>query len=114
MVIELLTDRTGDGPMALPGQTVTVSVKADLADGRELDLPSLSGEQRFILGAGSVIRGLEHALRGMRCGGSRAVRLPAALAFGAHGVAGVVPPGASLKLELRLLAADPTLPHPVG
>ena len=110
----VLTETVGTGAMALPGHTVTVDIKASLAGGQALSIPSLSGQQQFVLGSGTVIRGLEHALRGMHCGGYRRLELPPALAFGAQGVAGAVPPGASLNLELRLLTADPTPPLSVG
>ena len=104
----------GDGPEAWPGQTLQVELQAWRADGRALELPELNGEHALVLGGGAMIRGLDHALLGMRVGGTRRVELPPALAFGASGVAGSVPPGATLVLEIRLRAAAPTPPPRVG
>lgn len=104
----------GAGPAVLPGQTVRVSVDAALDGGRRLSLPDLTGEQTLVLGEGRVIRGLEHGLAGLRVGGHRRLTVPPALAFGAQGVPGSVPPGATLIVELRLLAVAPTPPPRVG
>lgn len=113
-VLILLDDQEGHGPAAWPGQTVTVSVAAWRSDGRSLELPGTVGERTLVLGEGAAIRGLEHALRGMRVGGCRRVEVPPALAFGTEGRAGAVPPGATLVLEIRLLGATPTPPPRVG
>jgi FKBP-type peptidyl-prolyl cis-trans isomerase len=110
----VVADTPGDGAQAWPGQTLRVHVAAWHVDGRPLELPSLTGETHLVLGGGTMIRGLEHALRGMRVGGLRRVELPPALAFGARGASGSVPPGATLVLEIRLLAAAPTPPPRVG
>lgn len=110
----VLAEAPGDGAQAWPGQTLRVELSACHPDGRRIQLPSLTGNQAFVLGGGAVIRGLEHALRGMRVGGTRRVELPPALAFGAQGVAGSVPPGATLVLEIRLLSAAPTPPPRLG
>lgn len=104
----------GDGPPVLAGQTVRISVEASLDGGRALELDGLTGERSFVLGEGRVIRGLEHGLHDLRVGGARRLTIPPTLAFGAQGVPGAVPPGATLIVELRLLAVAPTPPPRVG
>lgn len=55
----------------------------------------------FTLGAGSVIRGWEQGVPGMRVGGARRLIIPPELAYGSAG-SGSIPPNATLIFEVRL------------
>ena len=57
----------------------------------------------FGLGAGMVIKGWDEGVAGMKVGGARTLITPAALGYGARGAGGVIPPNATLNLDVELL-----------
>lgn len=99
----------GEGAVATAGQRVTVHYTGwlynDGAQGAKFD----SSKDRndpfvFHLGAGMVIRGWDEGVAGMQVGGKRTLIIPAALGYGARGAGGVIPPNATLKFDVELLA----------
>lgn len=100
---------TGDGAVATQGQQVTVHYTGwlyqDGVQGAKFDSSKDRGDPFvFNLGAGMVIRGWDEGVAGMRVGGTRTLIIPAALGYGARGAGGVIPPNATLKFEVDLLA----------
>lgn len=100
---------TGDGAVATQGQHVTVHYTGwlyqDGVQGAKFDSSKDRGDPFvFNLGAGMVIRGWDEGVAGMRVGGTRTLIIPAALGYGARGAGGVIPPNATLKFEVDLLA----------
>lgn len=59
----------------------------------------------FMLGAGSVIKGWDRGLMGMKEGGKRTLIIPANLAYGQRGQ-GNIPPGATLIFDIELLRIE--------
>ena len=99
----------GEGAEARKGQSVTVHYTGwlypDGVQGSKFD----SSKDRndpfvFSLGAGMVIRGWDEGVAGMKVGGQRTLIIPADLGYGARGAGGVIPPNATLKFDVELLA----------
>lgn len=94
----------GDGDVAAAGQQVVVHYTGWLTDGSKFD-SSLDRNQPFdfALGRGSVIRGWDEGVQGMKVGGKRKLTIPPQLGYGARGAGGVIPPNATLVFEVELL-----------
>ena len=102
----------GGGATAQAGNKVTVHYTgwlhdASAADGRGSKFDSSKDRRdpfKFELGAGMVIRGWDEGVQGMQVGGTRVLRIPPELGYGARGAGGVIPPNATLVFEVELLA----------
>ena len=98
----------GDGAVAAAGQTVVVHYTGWLDEagkrGPKFDSSLDRGQPfSFPLGAGRVIKGWDEGVAGMKVGGKRTLMIPAALAYGARGAGGVIPPNADLIFDVQLL-----------
>ena len=99
----------GTGDLATKGHRVTVHYTGWLYNNETQGAKFDSSKDRndpfvFHLGAGMVIRGWDEGVAGMRVGGSRTLIIPAALGYGSRGAGGVIPPNATLKFDVELLA----------
>ena len=101
----------GEGDEAKKGQSVTVHYTGwlfkDGEKGAKFD-SSLDRRDPFVfsLGAGMVIRGWDEGVAGMKVGGQRTLIIPSELGYGARGAGGVIPPNATLKFDVELLALN--------
>ena len=94
----------GNGARAEAGNDVVVHYVGRMANGKQFDSSvSRRDPLDFSLGAGDVIRGWDEGIQGMKVGGKRRLTIPPALAYGSHGLAGVIPPEATLVFEVELL-----------
>ena len=99
----------GSGDTATKGKKVTVHYTGWLYKDGEQGAKFDSSKDRndpfvFSLGAGMVIRGWDEGVVGMQIGGKRTLIIPAALGYGARGAGGAIPPNATLKFDVELLA----------
>jgi FKBP-type peptidyl-prolyl cis-trans isomerase len=95
--------RVGDGAIAETGMTAVVHYTGRFTDGRKFDSSHDRGEPYPVrIGAGTVIRGWDLGLVGMRVGGLRKLICPPEYAYGAEGREGI-PPNATLIFELELV-----------
>lgn len=99
---------TGSGDVAEPGQKVTVHYTGWLyPTGEMFDSSKNHGAPfSFRLGAGKVIQGWDQGVKGMKVGGKRVLIIPPDLGYGAYGAPPVIPPDATLKFEVELLAVE--------
>lgn len=89
----------GTGPVVVTGDTTTVTYVGTLTDGTQFD----AGTFTFRVGAGSVIKGWDQGLVGMRVGGKRRLTIPPNLGYGAQAT-GRIPANSTLKFDITLLA----------
>jgi len=95
----------GTGDVSATGKTVTVKYRGTLLDGTEFD-SSYKRQPDTIdvaLGTGSVIKGWDEGLVGMKVGGKRRLTIPPELGYGAAG-SGAIPPNSTLLFEVELVA----------
>ncbi len=97
----------GDGPVAQPGQQVSVHYTGWLVDGTQFD-SSIDGGVPFniMLGAGQVIPGWDEGIALMSVGSKAILVIPPELGYGATGFAPVIPPDATLVFEVNLVDAQ--------
>ena len=111
-VATLVTTDTvvGTGTQATAGRTVTVHYMGWLYNpnatgnkGTQFDSSRTRNQPfSFVLGAGSVIRGWDQGVAGMRVGGQRTLLIPSTLGYGASGTTGI-PGGSALVFDVELL-----------
>ena len=99
----------GDGAEAQDYNKVVVNYTGKLEDGSIFDSSLNPGREpfTFTLGVGSVIKGWDIGVKGMKVGGRRRLTVPPELGYGNNGAGNVIPPGATLIFEVDLLEVKP-------
>lgn len=108
---EKIDRKVGDGAEAVIGDTVNVHYTGWLYDenapdnkGKKFDSShDRNAHFSFMLGAGRVIKGWDHGVRGMKVGGERTLIIPSSMAYGTRGAGGVIPPNATLIFDVELI-----------
>ena len=95
----------GEGEEAKDFNKVIVNYTGKLEDGSIFDSSLKPGRSpfTFTLGSGSVIKGWDLGVKGMKVGGKRKLTIPSELGYGSRGAGGVIPPGATLIFEVDLI-----------
>lgn len=99
----------GDGRIALPGDAVEMQFVASIAG---TDRPydnsyERAAPLRFRIGTGQVIPGWELGVAGMREGEKRRLTIPSYLAYGSRGAGTLIPPDATLNVDVELVRILP-------
>ena len=99
--------KPGKGSEVKQNQTLKVNYKAFFESGFQFDSTEKRGKPfTFTLGEGTVIKGWEQGLKGMKVGTVRRLTVPPHLAYGDKGISGLVPPGSTLIFEIELLGIE--------
>ena len=106
LVIEDLV--IGEGSEAQDFNKIVVNYTGTLEDGSIFDSSLKPGGTpfTFTLGVGSVIKGWDLGVKGMKVGGKRKLTIPADLGYGNNGAGNVIPPNATLTFEVELLEVE--------
>jgi len=97
--------KNGSGPIAKPGKLAHVFYTGRLPSGKVFDSVSSGKPFSFRLGTGSVIKGWDQGIAGMKVGGKRKLVIPPALGYGGKKV-GPIPPNTVLTFEIELKAVS--------
>lgn len=98
----------GAGAVAVRHSLVKVHYTGWLMDGTKFDSSrDRNNPFEFTLGGRQVIRGWDQGVDGMKVGGKRELTIPPHLGYGQRGAGSDIPPRATLKFEIELLAVTP-------
>jgi FKBP-type peptidyl-prolyl cis-trans isomerase len=96
--------KVGTGEAAKAGDTVKVHYTGTLLDGSKFDSSRDRDEPfEFTLGAGSVIKGWDQGVVGMKKGGKRKLTIPSELGYGKRGSPPKIGPDATLVFDIELI-----------
>jgi FKBP-type peptidyl-prolyl cis-trans isomerase FkpA len=104
----------GTGPEATAGKTITVNYTLWLYDTSKTDgkgtlVQTSVGSSPLgplVVGAGSVIKGFDQGVVGMKVGGSRRLIIPPELAYGPAGNPPAIPPNATIVFDITLISVQ--------
>lgn len=106
--LQIIDDVVGKGTAAKAGDLVRVHYTGTLMNGTKFDSSRDRGTPfDFTLGKGSVIKGWDQGVVGMKVGGKRRLIIPQALGYGEAGSPPNIPPKAGLKFDIELLDLNP-------
>lgn len=97
--------KIGGGATATKGKIVQVHYTGYLPDGTTFDTTRQRKPLQFQLGQGTVLKGWDLGIEGMKVGGKRKLTLPPALAFGDRAV-GQIKPNSTLVFDVELVTVQ--------
>lgn len=102
--LKYMIEKEGAGQSPKATDQVTVYYRGTFTDGREFD--SNMGKRPISFGLNQVIPGWTEGLQLMKPEGKATFYIPYALAYGADGYPGVIPPKSDLIFEVELLKVN--------
>jgi FKBP-type peptidyl-prolyl cis-trans isomerase len=94
----------GTGPSPRTGQTLSVHYTGTLQNGTKFDSSYDRGQPyEFRIGTGSVIKGWDEGLMGMKVGGKRKLIIPPNLGYGPRGSPPNIPGNSTLLFDVELM-----------
>ncbi len=103
--LEIVDEVVGTGAEAKSGSDVKVHYTGTLMSGKKFDSSRDRGDPfGFVIGAGSVIKGWDQGVVGMKVGGKRKLVIPYDLAYGEDGKPPTIPARAALKFDIELIS----------
>lgn len=95
--------KVGEGREVKSGDTVVIHYKGTLTNGEQFDSSYDRGQPfETKIGVGSVIKGWDEGVPGMKIGGKRKLTIPSDMAYGEQGQ-GSIPPNSTLIFEVELV-----------
>jgi hypothetical protein len=99
--------KVGTGAEAKTGDRVTIHYTGTLTNGTKFDSSvDKNSPLVFVLGDGSMIKGFDQGIQGMKVGGKRQLTIPPALGYGSRDK-GNIPPNSTLNFDIELLKVEP-------
>jgi FKBP-type peptidyl-prolyl cis-trans isomerase FkpA len=105
--LEIVDTQEGTGDVAKFESIVTIKYVGKFYDDESSQQEPFDESMiSFKLGCGKVIKGCDKGVRGMKVGGTRVLKIPANLGFGAEGFTGPysIPPNTDLEYSVELTA----------
>jgi FKBP-type peptidyl-prolyl cis-trans isomerase len=97
--------KKGKGAEVKKGETAKVHYTGWLMNGKKFDSSKDHGQPfEFSVGGGSVIKGWDLGVEGMKVGEVRQLIIDSDLAYGKTGAGGAIPPNSKLKFDIELLS----------
>jgi FKBP-type peptidyl-prolyl cis-trans isomerase len=93
----------GQGPAARPGDEVTFEYTVWLEDGKRVDSTYDRGVAITVVLGSAPLKAWDEGLIGIQPQGRRRLAVPPRLAYGSAGVEGMIPPNATLVIEVLAL-----------
>lgn len=103
--VKIVHSRVGTGANPKASDTVKVHYRGTLADGKEFD-SSYQRNAPATFPLSRVVPCWTEGLQKMKVGGKATLTCPPATAYGDRGAGGVVPPNATLRFEVELIAIE--------
>jgi len=115
----LLVDVPGNGDLVQRQHHCRVRLRMAVVGGPQIRWKEAWGDDRLEddgttldtrirLNRGTMINGLFYGIDGMRVGGLRRIELAPHMAWGDHGIWGMIPPGATITVEIEVLSSSPS------
>jgi FKBP-type peptidyl-prolyl cis-trans isomerase FkpA len=102
--LEVWDVKEGKGDAVKPGATVVIHYTGWLTDDEATKFDSsLDRGEPITFPLKGVIKGWQEGVPGMKPGGVRRLKIPAALAYGEKGAGDDIPPNATLVFEIELI-----------